>query len=92
MKSDRVIDIAEGFHVVGKRDITETRAQLGGGHRLVNGNGRVLGEELHEAQDFTERFPGLVARQYRVGHRDGTGIDERIAGDAALTLGAGQWS
>ena len=82
----RVVEIAEGFHVVGQREIAIAGGAFGGGDLAVDDDGLVVGEELDEAQDLADRLARLVAGEQDVGDDDGAGIDERIARNAVLVL------
>ena len=72
------------FHVVGERVIAEACALFGCRDRLVDHDGAVVRQELHEPEDFAERLARLMAGQDRVGDDNGAGIDEGVARLAAL--------
>lgn len=83
---DRVFQHAERLHVIGERAVAKTRALFRGRHRFVDGDRRIVGKKLHEAQNFAQGLARLMARQDHVGDGDGARVDKRIARDAAFAL------
>src|SRR3546814_17556286 len=77
---DRMIELAEGAHEIGERDI----AIAGGELRLCNGridsNRLIVGEILDEADDFTDRLARRMPSQDQVAPRIGAGLQEGITG------------
>jgi hypothetical protein len=82
----RMLDVAEGLHVVGQRDIAEAGRLLGARHRLVDDDRVVIGEIAHEAQQFADRDARLMAGEVDVGDDQRAGIDEGIARNALFAL------
>jgi hypothetical protein len=82
----RALDGAVGAHEIGQRDIAEPGLLLGPGDFGVDGDAVVLREEADELQDVRERLFRRVVGEDRIGDDDGAGVDEGIAGDAALML------
>ncbi|CUX12529.1 hypothetical protein AGR8A_Cc30543 [Agrobacterium fabrum str. J-07] len=79
-----MVQIAEGTHEIGKREIAEPRRLLGFRHRVVNADRVIVSEVTHEAQKLTDCLTRLVAGKNDIGHHNRTGIHEGIAGNAVL--------
>src|SRR4051794_40252194 len=83
---DGMVDIVEGAHVIGERDVPEAGLRFGPGDVWIDGDRLVIGQESDEAQDFPDRLTRLMPGQDYVGDHDGAGIDEGVARDAPLML------
>ena len=82
----RMVELAEGTHELGEREIAETRLGLRAGDALVDDDGIVARQEADELHDLADRLLRLVPGQKHVRDRDGAGIDEGIARFALLAL------
>jgi hypothetical protein len=83
---DRIVDHAEGFHVVRKREVAKARALLGGRDGLVDVDRWIIGDEADEPENLAQRFARLMAGQDQIGDGDRARVDEGIARDAVLAL------
>ncbi len=85
-KINRVSDHPEGLHVVRERAIAETGAVLRRCNRLIDRDRCVVGEKLHEPENFPQRLARLMTGQNDIRHSNCPGIDEGIARDALFAL------
>ena len=82
----RMIELAEGAHELGKREIAETCVRLRAGDALVDDDGIVASQKADELHDLADHLLRLVPGQQHVGHGDGAGVDEGIAWLSLLAL------